>query len=411
MAIRKAFVVSAFVVLVAFLGGYLLTGANSYNLRLVMPSAAQLLDGSPVWINGKKAGTVSHVDVKDGKAVVTASISDEMAPLHDGTTTKVEWNTVLGERVVTIVPGPEQNAVIPSGALYEAQTSQVEIDQVLSALDTPTRERVNSLLAGLRGTVQGREPDIQASLRTAGPALDALGEVLAAVGRDGPAIRQLASSVHNLMQPIAARQDQVRSTVDSLTTFTGNLARQQSQLRAGLDELPPTLDTVKATLDKVPAASKSATGLLEDLKPGMDRLPGVAENLSPVMKDLKPVSAQLRPTFGALAELLRYTPDFIDVGHDALPSTAHLLDQLGPAVEFLRPYTPEFIGTFQNWAQDSAGYDSQGHVWGVNLSQVGPMTLNEQSNQLPPVMKVDPKPAPGAAVGQPWTDANGNGMR
>ncbi len=58
---------------------------------------------------------------------------------------------MLGERYVNLVPGPNTNAALPDGAMFEAQSQQVEADQVLAALDVPTRARLSSMISGSAG--------------------------------------------------------------------------------------------------------------------------------------------------------------------------------------------------------------------------------------------------------------------
>lgn len=116
-------------------GGVSLIDGDDYEVKMVMPSAAQMSERTPVWINGHHAGQIKDIGVKDGKAVVTISLDDDFGPLHSGTTSRVEWVSAVGERVLTLYPGEEKNAKIPDGAMIEAKSSQVEVDQVLSALD------------------------------------------------------------------------------------------------------------------------------------------------------------------------------------------------------------------------------------------------------------------------------------
>ena len=131
-------------------GGTALLNDSNYQVDLVMPSAAQISKRTPVWVNGHHAGQVSNLRVMNGKAVVTVSIDDDFAPLHDGTTTRVEWTSAVGERVLTVYPGPAENAEIHDGAFVEVKGSQIEVDQVLQTLDAKTRQRLTSLL-GLWG--------------------------------------------------------------------------------------------------------------------------------------------------------------------------------------------------------------------------------------------------------------------
>lgn len=393
----------------AVLGGYLLQATGNYEIKLVMRSAAQVVQGSPVWVDGFKAGDVSELETRDGKAVVTVALDDEYAPLHEGMRSRVEWKSVLGERIVTLYPGPPQNPEIPDGAMYEASTSQIELDQVLSALDKPTRARLSSLMTQLDQTLKGNEADLQSTIRSAGPTVHALGAVLEGVGRDGPAIRSLITQLRKMTATVAQRQGPMRETVGSLTQLTGSMAEQQKALTKGLAELPSTLRETGETLGRVPAAGNETVPLLKDLQPATAKLPSVARNLSPVLKDLRPTVARLRPTLAASDELLRSTPGLMDTAHGVLPPAQRALERLGPAINFLRPYTPEAAGWLTNWNTQFATYDSQGHMWSGLLAP-GPSALNDNV-VLPPPLKKPEAPQPGAAVGQPWTDANGSPPR
>ncbi|WP_347402921.1 MlaD family protein [Protofrankia symbiont of Coriaria ruscifolia] len=383
--------------------------SDSYEVKLVMPSAAQLADGSPVWVNGAKAGSVQSLEVKDGKALVTVSLTGDYAPLHDGTTSRVEWNSALGERMLTLYPGPGENATIPKNGLVKGQSLQIEVDQVLAALDQPTRDKLTSLLKELNQTVDGREPDLAATLKSAGSSVQALGEVLQAVGRDGPAIRSLVTQLQQMVSVGADHRRDIAAVVGDLTSLTGAVAGQQQQLSDSLQELPSTLQTAKGTLDRVPAAGEPIIALLQDLKPATGRLPSIARNLSPVLTELRPAVADLRPTLGSAQALLRETPGLIDVAHGVVPPATQFVRSIQPAVSFLRPYTPEGIGMLHNWGQAFAPYDGEGHVW-AGLLAPGTNMIDESLVQ-PPGSRRDPEPYPGQPVGQPWVDATGSGMR
>ncbi|MFR9805066.1 MlaD family protein [Pseudonocardia sp. RS010] len=405
MGRRTLFALAAAVVVIGLLAGSLIVRGNSSTVQLSMPSAAQLVAGSPVWIDGAKVGSVDVLEARDGRAVATLDL-DHGVTLHEGTTARVEWKSVLGERVVALTPGPETNAEVPDGGLLEVPATQIEVDQVLAALDEPTREQLKGLFAQLANTMKGNEADLRQTLATAGPAVDALGQVLQAVGSDGPAIRALVSQLRELTTAVNERRDDLAATIGDLSTFTGRVAEQQEQLRAGLGELPSTLDQATATLGKVPGAAEQVVPLLDDLRPATAGLPGVAADLGPVLSDLRPAVADLRPALSALDQLLDYTPGLIDTAHQVLPPVRQAVDTLRPAVEFLRPYTPEFAGWLANWNSQYAAYDSQGHVW-AGLIAPGPAGINESQVLLPPLKK-PLEPPPGGAVNQPWTDANGS---
>jgi phospholipid/cholesterol/gamma-HCH transport system substrate-binding protein len=397
-------IIGGVIAVVALVAGLLLFSAQQgYQLKFVLPSAAQLAEGSPVLINGQQIGKINKLAVQDGKAIATVSLSGSAIPLHEGTTSRVEWFSALGERFLTIYPGPATNAAIPSGALYQAQAGQIEVDQVLAALDTPTRDRLSSLFQQLNSTTQGREPELNQTLKTAGPTVQALGEVLAGVGKDGPAIKALVSQLHSVMAVASGRQNELRGVIGDLTSFTGSTAVQERQLSDGLAELPSTLQQARETLDKVHPAAQATIPLLHDLRPATDRLPSVARSLSPVLSDLRPAVKQLRPTLSAARDLLDETPDLLDTARDDLPTVTQMAKDYGPGAAFLRPYTPEFIGWITGWGMAFSHYDSQGHVW-AGLFAAG-TDADGESVVRPPGSQLRAEPKPGESVGQPWNDA------
>lgn len=394
------------------LGGFAWAASSEkYELELVMPNATNLLEGSRVEVDGKPVGEVTGLEARDSKAVVTVSVDDEHAPMHAGTKAQVEWRGVLGERVIRLLPGPEGNPKIPPDSLVQAGSEQVELDQVLAALDRPTREHLKSTVQQLDHHLKDHPQDIQATLKTAGPAVQELGEVLKAVGQDGPAIQSLIRNLRTMMEPVAGRQAELEKIVHELTAATDTMSSEQEQLKQALGELPSTLDSAKRTMDGVPDAVDETAPLLRDLRPATQQLNSVSRNLSPLLRDLQPAIGDLRPTLNSTNELLQRTPDLLDSTHGTLPGVTHALDQLNPAVQFLRPYTPDLMGWLSNWSGAFANYDSQGHYF-HGAVQVSPSVLDDNPG-VNAGLKGGPnsRPAPGMASGQPWVDANGSSPR
>jgi phospholipid/cholesterol/gamma-HCH transport system substrate-binding protein len=241
--------------------------------------------------------------------------------------------------------------------------------------------------------------------------VQALGDVLAGVGKDGPAIKALIAQLHNVMSVASARQGELRGVISGLTTFTAATGAQQRQLSAGLAELPSTLRAAHDTLDRVHPAAQATVPLLHDLRPAADRLPSVARSLSPILSDLRPAVRELRPTLEAAQDLLGETPDLLDTGRDDLPTVTDMAKNYRPGASFLRPYTPEFIGWISNWGMVFANYDSQGNRW-AGLVAEGLEANNESVVHLPG-QQVRAEPQPGDNAGQPWkiADATGDGER
>lgn len=399
--------VALIAILATAFGGF----SKPYELSVLLPNGANLFEGGSVMENGNRIGTVKSLDVENNGARVTFELEDWAVPLHDGATVRVTWKAVLGERLLDVTDGPEQNAPLPSGGMLTGQMqAPVEIDQVLAALDPQTRVRLNSLVRNLKDTLQGREPDINATLQKAGPALEAAGAVFRGLGTDAEAIKQVMNSTNQTLGILARRDKDVAGIVQSLSNTTSSLVAERKQIGESLQLTPVTLRQAQATLGNVPGVVDKAAPLLDDLAPATSRLPAVSANLRPLLKDLRPTIADLRPTLSSAADLLESTPDLLDTGRDTLPDISETLKGIGPTLDFLRPYAPELAGFVANWGSANANVDANGHYVRIYV-QGGLESGNVNPGVTGPGVEKKPNPMPGELVSQPWADAFGSGMK
>ncbi|WP_051342467.1 MlaD family protein [Pseudonocardia spinosispora] len=395
----------------ALIAGYLLYAARSTeHLTVVLPNAIGVVVGTPVQVNGFDVGQVARITARENKAMVELELGGLAEPLHAGTTVTVEWRSVLGERYLQLRPGPPGNVVLPSGAMIQSGPRQVVVEDIVEALDAPTRAHLSSFLRQLDANLAGHEPDLNRTLAAAGPSVQALGAVLNATGTDGAAIRTVLTSLRQVTEVLAQRKAGLSSTVTDLDQLTSTAAVHQRELGAGLAQLPATLDATRNMLDKVPSTADVTVPLLDDLAPSAARLPGVAGNLRPVMNDLQPTVQRLGPTLVAADRLLDRAPDLLDTARDTLPQLRAVVEGAAPAVAFLRPYTPEAMGFISNWGNIYSAYDSQGHFVRP-LVVGGPTAFSSSPNASTPGLTVSSSIAPGGLVEQPWTDAYGTGPR
>lgn len=409
---RRLFIPILVAALALGAGGWAFAALDEgYRVSVVLPSATNLIDGGSVMREGHRAGSIDDIEVANGKARVTLSLDDEFAPLHDGATVRIDWKSSLGERLLTVTDGPQHHPQVPNGGLIKGEmATPVEFDQVLSALDPATRDRLNSLVRNLDGTLHGQEGDVNATVRTAGPALQAIGSVLKGVNADGEAINQLVTQLNATMGILGRRDQQVEHVINALGDTTAATVAKREQLGQVLQRLPGTLQRADSTLREVPGMVDRTAPLLDDLRPATERLPSVARNLRPVLADLRPAVAELRPTLASTSELLRHTPGLLDSGSAAAPDLNTTLRGLTPTLDFLRPYTPELTGWLSNWGSATANYDANGHLGRIFI-QTGAEAGNVNPGITSPGVQQRPDPGPGELGGQPGTDAFGGGMR
>jgi phospholipid/cholesterol/gamma-HCH transport system substrate-binding protein len=411
--------------LFAFLGGaialaiagvWLLTG-QSYTVNVALPSATNIIKGGIVTVNGFQAGKVADIKAVGGQALLTLDVDRDYAPLHEGAQITVPFKALLGERYVDIKDAPANNAEIPEGGTIPGiMPSPIEVDQVLNSLDPPTLASVRSLVNNLDATVRGHEGDINASVNAAGPALNALGNMLDAVGTDGPAIRNLVTRLNGMIGTLSDRQGDIRTIVTEFSRLASMAAQHKDQLRQGLRQLPPTLETARTTLEKIPGTADEVVPLLEDLKRPTDKLVPVSEDLKAVLHDLRPALHDLGPTIKSLNKLFDNTPGLLDALNSALDEKGGdgltaAVDYLNDPLNYLRPYTPEAIGWLSNWNSTFSSYDSNGKYFRVFVQEPYTSLPAQNPGVLPPGVSNNPHPMPGANGGTPWTDAWGSGIR
>lgn len=403
-----ALATSAVVFSLLFTAGFLF-GDSPYRVSVTLDSAASVVEGAPVLVNGFEAGSVQTIEVVDGKAKITFELEDDFAPLHDGATASIVWKAVLSERQIDIRDG--EAAEIPSGgALRGTQAAPVEMDQILAALDEPTRDHLKASLEALRGTLEGSEGDVNATIASAGPAVQELSGVLKALGTDGPAIQNLVVRTNDLVSLLSTRQSDVQNIVSELADATTVIAERRTELRESLTAMPGVLDQATATLNDVPDTVSDVEPLLKDLSPATAQLSTVSADLAPLLTDLAPLVGDLRPLLAHADALLDVTPSLLQATDSVIPSATSLVTSLQTPVEFLRPYTPEITGLVSTWASSFANYDSNGNFARIFI-QAGTTSFNENPGIVPPGITYDPYPMPGAVVGQPWTDAAGEELR
>lgn len=397
---------------VAFMGLKPVIDGDPYTVKFLVPQADKTFVGAKVTIDGKQIGSISDLGVRDGLAVVTAEIDGDHAPLPTGTQGRVRWESVLGARTLEIIPGAKKNSDLPSGHLLTSNVEGAELDDLLAMLDEPTRKKLQTLVASLDRTLDGKEKKLNQTLQQAGPTIQALGEVARAVGEDGPAIKKLVKQLHGVTSTVSAKDDKLASAVADLNMLMVAVAQEQEGLKATLAKLPGTLDTATRTLSNVESPVESAREVLRDLQPATSQLPALAKNLQPALADAKPAVNDLTPLLEDADKLLKGTPELVSGVNDLLPTADSALEQANPMVEFLRPYTPEVAGWMANWTATFGNRNRMGN-YARALITASASSVADGLPGVPPGMSQDPRPGPGSLnawnskkmIG--WTDANG----
>lgn len=364
---------------------------TTHRYVLALPNAGQLVNGDEVRVGGRRVGTIGDLRLADDRsALVDLQVDDEVGPLHEGTTATVRAPSLSGiaNRYVSLSPGPNNAPEIADGGrIGPDRVSQiVDVDQLFSTLDEPTREGLRKLVRGARDTTAGRERLANATLEQLDPTLRSGRALFAEVARDAPALQTFLESTSRVVASLAQERETLPSLVTNARAAAADVVAEETAVDATLARLPGTLRRGTATLRGLDATLDAADPLVAAALPATERL-------APLLRRLRPLAAAAVPTIddtrrlvrtsgsgNDLIDLLRRTPALADVAEPALQHTAAAATSLRPIARFVRPYTPDFVGWLRDFSQASAGYDANGHY-----ARIQPI-INENAVVADPVL-------------------------
>jgi phospholipid/cholesterol/gamma-HCH transport system substrate-binding protein len=305
-----------------------------FEVNAVFQSSNGLKPDSPVRIAGVEVGKIKSVESQDGtdNALVTMSIKDDGLPIHEDATAKIRPRIFLeGNFFVDLQPGTPGSRELDDGdTIKVTQTSTpVQLDQVLSALQSDSRQDLQDVVEGL-GTALNSKPNA-ADDRDADPS--ARGETAAESFNDayddaGPAERaqsqvneallgleperdlgRLIEGAGKTAAGLVRNETQLQELVSNFNTTMAALASEESNLRASIRELAPTLENANAALASLNDAFPPTRAFAREILPGVretattidasfpwieqarglmrqSELRGLAQDLSPATRDL-----------------------------------------------------------------------------------------------------------------------------
>ena len=366
---------------------------SSYKVTAEFDNAGQLVRGNDVRIAGAKVGTVQDIDVSDsGLAEVTFEVEDDdYVPLRRGTEAVVKLGSLSGiaNRYVDLQLGPDSGDEIEDGGRigHDDTRAAVELDQVFSIFDEPSRRGLQDVIAGSAESLDGRGEELRRGIHYLNPALSTGARLFGELSRDERLLSRFLVDSSELVTALGQRRRELRGAVEGLgTTFTA-LGGQQEALGDAVGRLPPFLRRANTTFVDLRAA-------LDDVDPLVDAAKPVARRLGPFLAEARLFAAGAEPTvrdlsrtirapgggndlieaFRSFPPLARSALDAVQVNGElrrgALPETTDALRSAAPTIALGRPYTPDFVGWLDDFSTTGA-YDALGEysrAW-INLSE------------------------------------------
>ena len=252
---------------------------SHFELKAAFRDSNRLRVGSPVRIAGVDVGKVEEIERGgDSAAIVTMRIEDEGLPLQKDATLKIRPRLFLeGNFFVDLAPGTPGTEKLRDGEVVPVQqtSTPVQIDQVLDALDRPSRDDLKVVL-----DEYGRALDRGWALHEPGD------EVLRARRprfRDRGRRPARARAPRPVRLHPRGRQGQPRARprpggaqdADRTSVFVTarGFARESAALEDTLRELPRTLRVGEPALRELDRALPAAAPARRRPRPGRAQLP------------------------------------------------------------------------------------------------------------------------------------------
>jgi ABC-type transporter Mla subunit MlaD len=337
------FAAGAIVIAIVAIITYLVFGndipfTTPYQVKAVVANAQNIKTRSPVRIAGVNVGQVQKVERNDDSstAVVTLAIDDHFLPIYKDAELKIRPRIFLeGNFFVDLQPGTPGAGKIPdNGTIPITQTAgPVQLDQVLTTLQSGTRKDLQTLITGYGYALNGKpltpqqDADQVRAVRglTGGQALNASldyapralrGVALvneAAQGTQIDDLSKLIAGQQKVSAALSANDQNLKDLVTNFNTTTSAFANQSQNLSSTIAQLPGVLQLANQTFNDLNAAFPPTRAFARAILPGVEEtaptidaaFPWVAQTRALVSpQELGGLVSQLQPAVADLSSVI-----------------------------------------------------------------------------------------------------------
>ena len=284
--------------------------------------AVQPGQGQSVRVAGVTVGTIGRVRLEDGRAIVTLEIEHRFAGLiRDDATALLRSRTGLKDMFVEVDPGHGRALGAGDRIALRGTLPDVNVDEVLSALDADTRAYLRLLITAGAGGLRGRGRDASRTLRQLGPLNRDVRRVASALAARRTNVRHLVNR-YGLLTEELGRSDRdivrlVRASDGVFSAFAderSNLSRSTAELPGTLRQTTRAMGDVQDFSERLAPALRALRAPVRELDPATRALLPLARGGTPVVRDqIRPLTraapSRLRSLGASSADLAKAGPD------------------------------------------------------------------------------------------------------
>lgn len=265
---------------------------HGFRVKAVFTSASSIRTGSPVRIAGVNVGKVKDVRRfgRTNMSEVTLELQDRGLPIHNDATMSIRPRIFLeGNFFVDVRPGTPSAPTIADGEVIPASqtTTPVQLDEVLTALQSDTRADLQDLLREYGraldekpapGADASQDPEVRGltgaqalnrALRYTPDALRGTASVnRALLGTSPHDLSRLIASTARVARALDSRESSLQDLVTNLNRTMRATASESTNLRATIRLLSPALRSTRRTLGALNAAFPNTRAFAREILPG-----------------------------------------------------------------------------------------------------------------------------------------------
>ena len=324
---------------------------SHYEVSAVFKSANNIKPNSPVRIAGVEVGRVKevkHASRGSSESEVKMRLRKSGLPLHKDATFKIRPRIFLeGNFFVDVSPGTPSAPEVDDDHLFPVNqtATPVQLDQILAALQSDTREDLKTLLEEYASALRGSGArGFNRSIRYWKPAYRDTALVSQAfLGEKEGDLSGYIKSAGATAEALDRNRSQLKNLITDFNTTANAFAREDQNLMAAVRELPRTLRAAQPALGALNASFPNLRAFAKDLRPGV-------RSSGPAIDASRPLVAQLRA--------LVSQPEARGLVADLRPTVASLTQLSEKSIPFQRQ--GRLLASCQNevtipWGQDKVG--------------------------------------------------------
>lgn len=277
---------------------------GGYIVKVAVPDALNLPDGSPVRIGGVTIGRVHDVEAKNYEAIVSMKINDDTV-ITDAAHARLRYTTALGEMYVQVEPA-------------DAGTKLTD-GQMLARNQTETAPSVEDALASASLLING------GGLGSIQTIVDELNTALE--GRI-PTTHALISKLDTFLGTVTQSQREIDRILTALAASSTTLNQRESTINKALTEIRPAAKTLADNTDDLAVLLKQADKLGRTAKrivdTNRDDVALIVKELGPVLAEVNNNSSAVLNALDGITEAAPYVNQAVPNNYANLYATVHL---------------------------------------------------------------------------------------